>query len=338
MKTSEIAIMQKLCASILTILAVAAAQQPAGLTLTDVPLWDPASKEPPAQFADTQYVYIDLSTQEYVISYPVGLGEGQKNGPRITFRYQPGWVVEPDVAMTIGKDPSRGFIYDYTVKNDAKARRAIRFFKVVVPSQDDAILMEHPRWFGNTGSPNVAPLAGLREGSDLRVQANMGKFASWTNSNRAAAIAPGTVEAEFRLISTFRPGITSSYSTNGNALAPPEPLPGAVLDQLMPLMLPEKNQKIVLTFGPKFGPGGPQSASWIANDYAYGIQRLIVARRLWADSPFVEELLAALRSIAEMGAAEQRADPLFAPVKVEAQPGTPLERELEQAVMLALQP
>ena len=336
--------MKKVWVLSLAILTFAVAQQPAGqqpvrMTLTDVPLWDPASKEPPAKFADTNYVYLDLSTQEYVISYPMGLERGETTGPRLTFRHEPGWVVDPDVSVAIKKDPSRGLTYEYSVRNGPSAKREIRFFKIVVPSQDDELVMEHPRWLGNQGSPNVAPLAGLRDPRDLRVRANMGKWASWTSSNRAAPIAPGAVESGFRLNSAYRPGITSAYSTNGSILAPPYPLPGPVLDQIQPLMLPEKDEKIVLTFGPKFGPGGPQSASWVANDYLYGIQRLILAQRLSADSPFVKELQAALRSITENPSAiEGREDPTYAPVKLASTPSTQLERELEQAVWLAFQP
>ncbi len=349
--------MKKLGVLMLAILATVNAQQ-GGIQVgqSRVPAWPTGATEPPAVFADKFFVYWDPFTNEYVISYPegLGLGDAAKTGKRITFRWEPGFVVEPEIAVAITKDDATGrFIYDYTVKNGPKAKRAIRYFKIVVASHDNTVALEHPRWHGRLGSPEVAeqaalrpqatdPLAekGMREGL-LGPSASKGKFATWgwmKGLNRYDTLQPGMTESGFRLTSAFRPGITSAYSTTGNALRTPGDLPGPVTDQLVAVLTPEMVDKVTIAIGPRFGPGGPQGVVWKANDYLFGIGRLILADRLSANSPFVKELQATLKFIAEtMGSGEDGREPTTAAINIKTAPSTQLERELLQAVQLAFQ-
>lgn len=151
------------------------------------------------------FVYIDLDTQEYVISYPED--PSTAGGRRITVRFEPGHLVEPEITVAIQQDSGK-FIYTYTVRNGEKARRPLRWFHIVAASNDDSAAPSHPRWGASVGSPSVAPQGGLIDAPARRLSADMGKFVSWVNS--AQPIMPGQTVAGFRLTSTFRPGITTS--------------------------------------------------------------------------------------------------------------------------------
>lgn len=289
-----------------------------------------------------------------MISYPSGLIDGENSGPRVTFRHQPGgFPIKPQISVAMSKDSQGEFSYVYTVNNRSDAQKAIRFFKIVAASHDNSIRLDHPRWPSTMGSPNVAPEAGPQdaiaqagqqegwqaEKQAARVQAHRGKFAGWLNSTHAQPIEPGKSETGFRARSMFRPGFTVAYSTTGEALRTPGPLPRPVEEQLFPEISDDKSYNLTLTFGPKFGPGAPHGAPWMASEYSYGIQRLIVAKLLSEDSPCVKEALAMMQTVMGMGRAElDQEDSKTAPISITAKPPTLLERELLQAMQLAFLP
>lgn len=304
--------------------SVGLGQQP---RIFDVPPW-PSSGVLSPEMAEKYFVYIDMETQEYVISYPEGLGilDEPYTGRRITFRWEPQNLVEPEIAVAITKMENGKFVYEYTVRNNEKAKRPLRSFKLVATSTDDSIVLDHPHWNHTHRSRNraVAPRAGLLEGPELRLQANMGKFVSWFAPDAARSIRPGQTVGGFRVVSAFRPGITTAYSGTGKALSTPGGLPPEVSDILLPLLRPEKNKKVNLTIGPKWGT--ELDDVYVVSDFAYGIRRLVNRRRLLADSPFVQEMLTVLTSFANAGRAYA--------IDLKAAPSTPLENEIVSAVRL----
>lgn len=324
---------------VLALLAPAGtAQQQASGGISMVPPW-PSNGKPPPELAGKQFVYLDLETREYVICYPRGLETGEGlSGPLVTLRWRPANLVEPEIAVTVSRNLSGQFVYDYTLRNGATAKQPLNAFSLVVPTTDKSIRLEHPRW-RNTGPPlpehparpPVAPQAGFYDPPELRIRANMGMFFGWRSSDVAPALAPGQTLSGFRAVSSFRPGITTAYARNASALSFPRRAPGGgVMEQLLPLQRAEVNSKWTLTIGPKFDTeGGPEMSDvWVAADFAHGIHRLLNHGRLSDRSAFVQELLALLQSFVDAGYAYR--------VEFEAAPSAGLESELASAIRLAL--
>lgn len=327
---------------VLALLAPAGtAQQQASGGISMVPPW-PSNGKPPPELAGKQFVYLDVETGEYVICYPRGLETGEGlSGPLVTLRWAPGNLVEPEIAVTVSRNLSGEFVYDYTMRNGATAKRPMNSWSLVVPPTDRSIRLEHPRWYSSRRNPVdpppgvrdpriAAPLAGLYDPPKLRIRTNMGMFLGWHSSSRAPVLAPGQTLSGFRAVSRFRPGITTAYARNASALSFPRRAPGELTEQVVPLKRPEINRRWVLTVGPKYDTeGGPEMSDvWVAADFAYGIRRLLNHRRLSAESPFVQEVLSLLQSFVDAGRAYR--------VEFEAAPSAGLESELASAIRLAL--
>lgn len=309
---------------------------------SSVPPW-PTNGKPPPELAGKQFVYLDVETGEYVICYPRGLETGEGlSGPLVTLRWAPANLVEPEIAVSVSRNLSAEFVYDYTLRNSPTAKRPIKYLSLIVRPTDRSIRLEHPRWYSrqripvdpppNMPDPRIsAPLAGWYDPPELSVRANMGMFLGWTSSDVAPALAPGLTLSGFRIVSAFRPGITTAYARNASALAFPRRSPGGAVDeQLLRLQRAEVNSKWTLTIGPKFDTeGGPEMSDvWVAADFAYGIRRLLNHGRLSADSPFVQEALSLLQSFVDAERAYR--------VEFEEAPSAGLETELGSAIRLAL--
>ena len=299
------------------------------LEFSDVPLW-PNKGVPPAEIAEKYYVYADIATGEYVPYYPENLGHGEEplSATRITERFELQNRVDPIVRVQIEEADEEQLKYSYTLTNGTKGHHPIWLWSLVAQADDDSTRLSHPKW--NHYVPRVpravvAGQAALLSGPDLRRQANKGKFIDWTAREEANRIPPGTSAGGFEAMSSLRPGWTTAYAVGEQSLRLKNTPPVDVMKQLGPLLKPESNWKTVLTIGPKFDPKVVDA--WIANDWAFGIRRSIVARRLSADSPFVQETLTLLDVLAPGG---------DAPRNVRAEPKTVLEKEIAQSLLYSL--
>ena len=294
--------------------ALAVGQQNHEVGFSTIPPW-PNDNQPPADLADTHFVYTDVKTGEYVISYPEGLGTPDRTNRRMTFRWEPANLVDPQVSVKMSKSPDGSVTYDYTVTNGPKGKRALRWFSIVAPSGDDTVKTSHPKWHADPPAmPGAAPQAGLKDGPELRVAANMGRFVSWVNQTQDPLLS-GRSMSGFRLSSKFRPGVVTAYAHTGNVLATPVSLP---------LMKPEVDYRSTLTIGPKFDPR--MDDAYVSSDYAFCVQRLVNAGRLSADSPFVKEALSLLNTIMEANKGMA--------INFSAKPANPTEAELAAALQL----
>ena len=307
--------------------------QEMSLEFSDVPLW-PNKGVPPAEIADKYYVYADIATGEHVLYYPENLGQGEPlSATRVIERLELENRVDPIIRVQIEQADGEQLKYSYTLTNGANGHHAIRYWSLVAQADDDSTRLSHPKW--NHYVPRVpraivAGQAALLSGPDLRRQANKGKFIDWTAREEADRIPPGASlggggGGGGEAISSLRPGWTTAYAAGGEGVRLKDMPPVDVMKQLGPLLRPESNRKTVLAIGPKFD--SKVVDAWIANDWAFGIRRSIVARRLSADSPFVQETLTLLDVLAPGGGA---------PRNVRAEPETVLEKEIAQSLLYSL--
>ncbi len=111
----------------------------------------------------------------------------------------------------------------------------------------------------------------------------------------------------------------------------PDRLPAQVQEQLARVLAPENNWKSCVTIGPKFNPdGGPsKDPIWVANDYRLALEKLrVLDQRVTGDSAFVQELTSILVAVSQSG---QRI-----PIRFKSVPASALEKEIAEAVVLAL--
>ena len=299
------------------------------MEFSDVPLW-PNKGVPPAEIAEKYYVYADIATGEYVLYYPENLGHGEEplSATRITERFELQNRVDPIIRVQIEQADGEQLKYSYTLTNGANGHHAIRYWSLVAQADDDSTRLSHPKWnhyvprvpqrhCGRPSRPAFRP--GPPPASKQR------KFIDWTAREEADRVPPGVTAGRFEAISSLRSGWTTAYAVGGQSLRLKNTPPVDVMKQLGPLLKPESNWKTVLTIGPKFD--SKVVDAWIANDWAFGIRRSIVARRLSADSPFVQETLALLDVLAPGG---------DAPRRVRAEPKTVLEKEIAQSLLYSL--
>lgn len=322
--------MKRLVAAITLAVCTAAGQtsaQPQAVrpVFSTVPFWPPGGG-PPAEFADSYFVYLDYSAQEYVISYPETLGTSlPKSSRRIEFRIEAQSAVDPDLSSTVVKNPDGTYSYRYVVRNGGTAKRPIREIGILTAVDDDSIILSHPSW-----SSSVPPAPGGDDGPlALRVRAGAARMVSW-KTTPPDAISPGSGASGFQIQSRFLPGITTALASSGIVSAPPRQLPAQVQEQLSRVMAPEHNWNASIAIGPKFNPNGGPSKDpvWIANDFRLAVEKLRYNGRLASDSLFVQDLIAVLDVISQGG---QRI-----PMQFKNAPLTPLENQIATAVQLSL--
>ncbi len=273
---------------------------------------------------------------EYVVCFPERLKTGPSDDGRVVlFRFEPQFLVEPLITVSLSRTADKRIVYEYAISNAASAKRSVAWFSLVAEQDDSFLTTEHPAWVTyGVGTPGpahpVAPQAALFDRPELRSPANMGKYVSWSASDRAPRIQPGASVGGFRLRSEWLPGLTTAYTHTNQVLRIPFELPPEVHDQIVPLLAPECNYRSTATIGPRFRPanGAPTDTGRIAGDYERGIARLISDGRLSDDSPFVVELRTVLAAAGKPGRRDR--------IHFLSTPGTTLEREIAAAVAMAL--
>jgi hypothetical protein len=306
--------------------------EPALPVFSGVPFWPPDG-QPPADLADTHFVYLDYGRQEYVISYPDISGTSKiATGRRVEYRVKSQGAVAPDLSVAISKSESGPIVYSYTVRNGLAAKGSIGKFAVIAAADDDSIALSHPDW-----SPELAPVTrgaipardADRNGPELRIRAGAGRIVGWTaGSNRG--IGRSGSGSGFQIRSKFLPGITGAFASTAVAYQLPNSLPEEVVNQLSSVLSPEYDWKSSVTIGPKFNPdnGPSRDPVWIADDYRLAIEKLRIEGKLGQDSAFIDELISLLDAVSAGGAR--------IPLRYRNLPVSELGKEIAAAARIAL--
>ena len=208
----------------LTALAPAQGQQagrPAAVEALPVWAGEEAAATPPLQ-----YVFRDRG-DEIVVSYP-DPGAGAK-GRMVTFRF---WLpnrVEPHVTASVRKESGSqpAFVYTYSLRNGPGAATAIRNWSIVGPVNEPDLEIEHPVWRGRNARGAAAPQA-------LLSQAGNGAYLSWMPV-AAALLAPEEELADFKIRSSYSPGLTTAYALGEGIIEASDELPEEAIQRLIPL-------------------------------------------------------------------------------------------------------
>jgi hypothetical protein len=129
--------------------------------------------------------------------------------------------------------------------------------------------------------------------------------------------------ARFAIESVIRRGFTTASISHFPAFEISSDWPEQVILQASLLQTPDWVNKHVITLGPRYAPGDP--ADKIAADYISGMADLIRDGRLEPNSPFVQETIDYLKSVAAGQTPAHRG---------RSRPGSRLEREIEQGLDL----
>lgn len=305
----------KVFSNVLILLATASsvfAQDALPAAVRALPLWqgeEAAAKTP------KQHVFRDLAG-EIVVSYP----DPSLPSQRRTFRF---WLqnrVDPQIEVTVTRADDARYVYAYRLRNGAKAETAIWTWDVVGPVYQE-VKVEHPVWYGANARDAAAPQA-------LLPSLSTGAYLWWLR--RGTPIQPGAEVSEFRITSTWAPGLTTAYASGeaGPIRAPTE-LTEEVEDQIIPLERAPVMRKPTLTIGPRFAPGTPIKT--VIGAFESDIADLLRQGLLDRESPFIRELRQVLTRAAALPDARNLATSKNAPQ-------SHLENDLQLALKWATAP
>jgi hypothetical protein len=216
--------------------------------------------------------------------------------------------------------PDEKYAYDYTIGNGPNAKTTVWKWSTVGPAHSDTIV-SHPTWRGLNAFQSVnAPQFLLKS-------AGAGSYIAWIDMKMAAPIKPGQQLSGFEVVSALRPGLTTAYVSGWEPpLAIPEGSPEVVEQQIAQLERPQVMNKVAVTIGPRFSADAKQSV--IVRAYQNDIEDLKTAGFLDRTSPFIEELGKELAKTETSGE--------YLVLTPKDPPGTSLEREILEALRLAL--
>lgn len=155
--------------------------------------------------------------------------------------------------------------------------------------------------------------------------AGKGAYLSWRAAD-APYLAPGEELADFRIRSTFSPGLTTAYALGEGLIESPVELPEEAIQRIIPLQRAPTWRRPVITIGPRFAPGTSLEA--IVRAFSVDVADLVQEGLLSSDSPYVQELQQVFS-----GGNDDIKDQLL---KREPAPATALETDLESALRLAV--
>jgi hypothetical protein len=215
-----------------------------------------------------------------------------------------------------------GFQYKYDLENGKRSKDSLRDFSVVI-YPDPNVQLNSAEW----DKGGVAP-------ADERAEipgAPYGALANWIcKQDNPPFLEPGT-GTSFSITTLARPGFTVAETEHFPHMEVsdgwPYGIPDEVMFELMPVVIDYGWASAhFATLGPRYGPNDPAAA--IASDYLTGIRELIRIHRLEPDSPFVNEAIALLDTIASGSTAQF---PLM------QKPQNEFEAEILSALELSLQ-
>ena len=241
----------------------------------------------------------------------------------------------PEIGVDVTARPDEGaFDYAYRVSNGAEAGAPIVTWGLMTPVADRTKTLTHPIWQVGAAALSdrvvaVTSQEGTQTGMGPLLSPGGSELSRWRTAAERFAIQAGSSLSLFGVRSDFLPGWTTAYVGSDDAIELPEhPLPRDVMAGLEVLSRPSHYYTAVLTMGPKFEPG--TARTWIAGDWLFGVQSMVVAGQLTSGSPYVAELLDALFRIAGSASEAQ------VPLKIGSTPNGAMEALVDKAVRMAL--
>ena len=267
-----------------------------------------------AQRMPGQFVFQD-ATGEIIVSYP----HASNPAHYVTFRF---WLqnrVAPKITVTVRRDSDGDYRYNYSVENGSAAKTSIRQWSLAgTPSAETAI--SHPIWQGVNAYK--APNAQNRYKND---PSNV--YLSWIDMRAAQPIEPGRVLSGFEIVSPLRPGLTVAYvGGTESPITVPDNCPDEVDLRIMQLEQRPIMEKIAVTIGPRFTQ--ETDAREIVRAFRRDIREAMKGGFLDANSKFLRGLMNGFLVAEGSGPFTFRA-----PIQ---EPGSPLEREILDALRVAL--
>ncbi len=303
------------------------AVSPTEARLLEIPRWD-GEAGVVKQCKEPCFVFFDADKQEYVIRFAKSVKTGEaRDHDVITFRFQPQFAVVPRIDVKQSRKSDGSFSFDYSVSNETTAKDAIRIFAIVASVGDTSLKADHSTWRSSPPvvTRAVAPQAALFPLHLVRSSAAMGVFLQWDGFDHP--IEPGRQGGVFHLSSSYLPGPTTAYVATGRALRTPYELPIPVMDQITPLLAPERNYRVLPAIGPRFPPGTAPKV--IAKDFLVAIEQWKAYGWLLSDSAVVRMIQRYLNE--RLAANEQGGARIDIP-----KTSSRLEQELMAAINLSL--
>lgn len=309
--------------SMTAICALNLSAQQAGISptpmLSPIPIVTAGSIIPPDS---KQYVFLGPNISELTISYPSELEVGGGVGQRGTFTVEMLNQVRPIVSTTVTEQQDGTFEYVYSIGNDSNARYAIKVLALGLPATDALLSPATTPWSANSesapGHENALPGA---------VSMTPVMFSTWRDTT-GSGIAPGQLITNIRIHSAYRPGLTLLYARSNDDYVIKADLPAAVTAQLDAMRAPEWQNKAMIVIGPVYPNTLPRD--FVANEFSYGLARLIGAGQLKESSLAVAAIKNVLESVSQSGGLGAPVDQLLSVAQ------TASESELINAVVLSL--
>jgi len=250
-----------------------------GVGLSSVPLWpqNGDTSQPPKG----QYVFYDPHSAEYVVYYAPEVAGGSSAQPTV-LRFGTHSLVDPEVVFAVAPTGDGRFHYTYKVENGTHARQPIGRISILDYSDSS------PQGAGAKWTAHVEP----HKERDLGTPAVSASAIEWQSNSAAPSIAPGSAMQILTIDSTSLPGFVSMAlrgDSKSNEYTPDAvaSLPQEVRDQLARLLNTTSDARSSMVIGPRFPRDASPSA--IAQNYSFGMQRLIRRGKLDANSPFVQK-------------------------------------------------
>jgi hypothetical protein len=221
-----------------------------------------------------------LSAGEYVVYYTPETTGASPGQPTI-LRFGTHTLVYPDVTSKIAPTGDGTIHYTYDVTNGPHARQSVQKVRLVTFS-DSSPRASRLNWTANVTQHNER---------DLDTPTTGGAVIDWTANNANLSIAPGTAPQGFAVDSTSLPGFINMMfqgASQSNQYSPDAvaSLPKEVRDQLTRVFNAAQDAQSSMVIGPRFAKGTSQST--IAQNFFFGLQVLVVHRKLDRNSPFVQ--------------------------------------------------
>jgi hypothetical protein len=279
-----------------------------------------------------QFVFFSEDRSEVIIRFERGpdprFPGGEEAQPRrYLFRGKIHNRIVPVVAAGVTPRDGVGYVYRYDVANQRAARDAIASFSIVGPHGMDRPPMQFGRWRGPSLSYGPARIRQV-----LLPGLPPGNFLNWVyDTEKGAPIAPARTESGFTVASTYTPGFTTANLAASQRVEWEEaeddlaPWPDAVGHQVDSVLSWETLDCNVITLGPSFSPG--ESRQVIAGRLLLAIDQLVAAGAVSPDSPFMAEVLDAVRTVVQGSASVNQ---------IKSRPRTRRESEIVQVVRFSL--
>ncbi len=192
-----------------------------------------------------RYVFKDPKTLELVIAFP---SEPGHDDPLTVYRHRPQNQVDAKVTASVSR-AAGGIRYLYLVTNGSQARLPITNWMLVVPAGEADIEISRSEWA-------FARLRHSRTRQAAIESASPGDALFWASGGTSASpVMPVRSAATFEIVSTFLPGLTTSYFQGGQPFGTSGgDLPPAVSRQMEPFMTVDQGFQVRLSVGPQFSP------------------------------------------------------------------------------------